>query len=215
MNRVIGNLCQFCDEFKTRTCHALSPPSDRFLFANEDFFVFPTLGSFVAGYLLICPAAHVPSCASLDREMLDKLQKLLGTTRAILRTHYGESVVFEHGLASCDRRAGGCVDHAHLHVVPGSIDLKGFVSQKFAAETLSEWHDLLNWRGRPYLLAENTYGPAVISEVLDNLPSQFLRRHVAHILNVEEHWDWGAYLGFEEIKHTLETLKADFQAIDF
>jgi diadenosine tetraphosphate (Ap4A) HIT family hydrolase len=203
--------CELCHEFRTRTCAFLPPPRERFLFENDDFVIFPALGSFVEGYLLICPKTHVPSCAALDLEFLVKLEDLLAVTRSILRAHYGPSIAFEHGLASLSRRAGGCIDHAHLHIVPAALDVRSILTQEFGTHELVRLSDLVLWRGHAYLLAQNNDGSGAVCDVPDHLPSQFLRRRIATALNLEERWDWGAYLGLTEIRRTLDRLYEDFQ----
>lgn len=204
------SFCEFCEEFSTGVCPALSPPRGRVLFESDDFVVFPPLGSFVEGYLMLAPRAHVPSCASLGEAQLGKLQNLLGVTKRIVADHYESPVVFEHGVASCDRRAGGCIDHAHLHIIPGRIDSAGVLARHFRTESLGGWSDLAAWQGLPYLLTQTGDGPVVVAAAPDNLPSQFLRRHAAAALNVPDLWDWGAYLGLREIEATLNRLRPVF-----
>lgn len=205
--------CELCDEFGTRVSRFVTPPRSRFLFESADFLVFPALGSFVEGYLLVCPRAHVPSCASLDPAMLGKLERLLGAVGLIIEKHYGGYVVFEHGMATCDKRAGGCIDHAHLHVIPGNFDLLGALSEQCEPEPLVSMTALAAWRGRPYLLTRRDAGPVVVCEAPGHLPSQFLRRHAAAALDVPDLWDWGAYLGLKEIDRTLNKLAGDFRGI--
>lgn len=205
--------CDFCEEFNTRICTFLSPPRNRFLFESDDFLIFPPLGSFVEGYLLVCPRIHVPSCASLDRQLLGDLQKLITRTKQIVKRIYHSPIVFEHGLASCERKAGGCIDHAHLHFIPLTVDLNKILFDKFAPEVLNDWSELADWQGRPYLLTENIEGPILISEVPDNLPSQFLRRQITTTLKIQKHWDWGGYLGLDEINNTLIGLANSFQEL--
>ncbi|HYY93014.1 MAG TPA: hypothetical protein VE713_00755, partial [Pyrinomonadaceae bacterium] len=82
------SFCELCSEFTTRVCPFLSPRRSRLLFESRDFLVFPALGSFVEGYLLICPRVHVPSYASLEQGLLGKLQNMLDVTKHIVKTYY-------------------------------------------------------------------------------------------------------------------------------
>lgn len=204
------NGCEICQEFASRTCPFLSPPKCRLLYDGADFAVFPSLGSFVEGYLLVCPKDHIPSSAWLDQEGLSNLERLLTTVKHIVRNHYTDPVVFEHGMTKCGENAGGCIDHAHLHVVPGTVDLVGILAEQFVPEVLSNWLELSTWRTRPYLLAQPNRGPTIICEVRGSLPGQFLRRRVAAALGVPDIWDWGAYLGIREIHQTIERLAPAF-----
>jgi diadenosine tetraphosphate (Ap4A) HIT family hydrolase len=201
--------CELCVEFLTRVCPFLSPPRNRFLYESDDFLIFPALGSFVEGYLLICPRSHVPSLAGLERTVIPKFYSLLEETKRIVQATFGSVILFEHGMASCERKAGGCIDHAHLHILPADVELNRFLSGQFPSQRLTEFSELSRWRQRPYLLAQSR-GLATVYDVPDNLASQFLRRHIASELHLEDRWDWGAYLGIAEIENTLKKLSAPF-----
>jgi diadenosine tetraphosphate (Ap4A) HIT family hydrolase len=202
--------CAFCIEFRTGICSLLSPPKSRILFENENFVAFPSLGSFVEGYLLLCPKIHVPSCASLDSELLTELAVTLTEAKAILKNHYQAPILFEHGLASCSQRAGACVEHAHIHLVAANVDIVSTISKTFSRDELSDIRELRAWRGQPYLLVQNIDGLPVVARVPDSLPSQYLRREVATALGVPDQWDWGAYLGLSEIHSTINEIKSSF-----
>jgi diadenosine tetraphosphate (Ap4A) HIT family hydrolase len=208
---IVSQDCQICEEFATGTCPVLFPRTNRLLYDSAEFAVFPALGSFVDGYLLICPKAHVTSVASLGEAALGNLGRLLGRVKGIVRKHYTDPVVFEHGMANCHAKAGGCIDHAHLHVVPGRLDLRAILEECFSPQVLQDWQALAQWRGVPYLLAQpNDEAPVLICTVSDSLPSQFLRRQVAAALGVEEIWNWHDYLGILEIENTLRKLTPAF-----
>jgi diadenosine tetraphosphate (Ap4A) HIT family hydrolase len=207
---MISDECELCEEFATRICPALSRSQSRFLYESSEFLVFPSLGSLAEGHLLLCPRVHVPSCAGLDDHQLRKLQKLLSTVTRIVGHHYAAPVVFEHGMATCWRRAGGCIDHAHLHVVPGPINLLSVLKEHFQTEGLPRWLDLGSWKDRPYLLVQSPDGPAQVCEAPDYLPSQFLRRHAANELGIPELWDWHNHVGAELIEKTLANLGPEF-----
>jgi ATP adenylyltransferase len=204
--------CELCVEFLSRVCPFLSPPRNRFLFESDDFLVFPSLGSFVEGYLLVCPRSHKPSLAGLDGPSILRLGELLDHTKRIVEAAYGSVIMFEHGMASCERRAGGCIDHAHLHIVPADIDLTTILSQRFPSRQLSDLSDLLRWEERPYLLFQKD-DRRLVCDVPDNLPSQFIRRHIASALDLEDRWDWGAYLGIAEMENTMQKLSKPFKQI--
>jgi ATP adenylyltransferase len=201
--------CELCVEFLTQVCPFLSPPRNRFLYESNDFLIFPALGSFVEGYLLICPRIHMPSLAGLERALIPKFHLVLEETKRIVQATFGSVILFEHGMATCERRAGGCIDHAHMHILPADVDLNRFLSPQFPSHPLTEFSDLGRWRQRPYLFARSQ-DLAVVYDVPDNLPSQFLRRHIASELNLEDRWDWGAYLGIAEMENTLKKLSAPF-----
>jgi ATP adenylyltransferase len=204
--------CDFCDELEAQLCPFLTPPRNRFLYETRDFMVFPTLGSFVEGYLLVCPKAHVASVASLGLEALGQLERVTTFVKDVVQSVYGRPIVFEHGMSGCGRiDAGGCIEHAHLHVVPGDIDI-GSLLREYAPAREVAWEELGQWRGRSYLLGQSHCDRTLICEVPDVLPSQYLRRLVARTLGVLDFWDWRDHLGIKEIESTMTQLGPAFRS---
>lgn len=202
--------CELCREFTSRICPYLVPERNRILYENDKFVVLPSLGSFIEGYLLLFPKVHLPSIAQLDRRDLLELECLLNKVTKIITSEYGKPLVFEHGSLSSANRAGASIDHAHLHVVPCNVDLLQVLDSKFKPEELNCWSDLILWRDRPYLLTQSQAGKILICEVRENLPSQFLRRHLATELNRSDLWNWRIYIGLEEISKTLARFESLF-----
>jgi hypothetical protein len=143
--------------------------------------------------------------------MLSELGVILARTKAILKDHYQTPILFEHGLASGNQRAGACVDHAHMHLVAVNVDITSLVVQTFPCKELAHWTELRAWQGKPYLLVQNTDERPMVADVPNNLPSQFLRREIAAALKVPDRWDWGAYLGLNEIYSTVDKIKRSFE----
>jgi predicted house-cleaning noncanonical NTP pyrophosphatase (MazG superfamily)/diadenosine tetraphosphate (Ap4A) HIT family hydrolase len=204
--------CEFCKEFESGICQYLTPPRCRVLHETANFVVMPALGSFVEGYALVCSKAHVPSMASFGGEVLQELQALVTFAVATVSNLYGPCVVFEHGMASCRVTAGGCIDHAHIHLIPATVDLTPFLRSKFAVCDLGGFENLAGWFGRPYILAQSQLGDFIVGDPLEGLPSQFLRRQVAELVGKGELWDWAAYLGLPEMDRTFARLQVAFGA---
>lgn len=199
--------CELCREFASERCPFLSPPQSRLICETDSFLVFPTLGAFVEGYLLICPKLHLPSYAWLDANRIEEYRHVLNKVQAAVSSQYGNSILFEHGATSCGGRAGACIDHAHMHLVPTTVDLSQLLEDKFLTTVLNRWEDLSEWRDRPYLLYQSQDDRLMISRVTEDIPSQFMRRHLARNLNIPDLWDWGAYLGLREMERTISKLR--------
>jgi diadenosine tetraphosphate (Ap4A) HIT family hydrolase len=165
------------------------------------------LGSFVDGYLLLCSKAHVPSMASLSSEDLAELDSLLHDTRTAVEVVYGPTVVFEHGMASSRVVVGGCIVHAHIHLIPVAADVVGFLSRQFETERLSSLSALSTFAGSGYILVSNTVDELVIARNSTHSPSQFLRKYVAEQAGKGDLWDWAAYLGIAEMERTIRTFE--------
>jgi predicted house-cleaning noncanonical NTP pyrophosphatase (MazG superfamily)/diadenosine tetraphosphate (Ap4A) HIT family hydrolase len=202
--------CDFCREFSTGFCPPLEGP--RVLYETDNFVVFPALGSFIEGYLLICPKVHIPSYAWLTHGQTVEFERVLAKIQRVLSSEYTAPILFEHGSSSssCCTRSGACIDHAHVHVVPTSVSMANWLRSYCEPRALKSWSDLREWREEPYLLYGAQTGDLLVYRVKESLPSQFLRRYLADALGCPDLWDWGAYIGRDEIQRTLLKLSHYF-----
>jgi diadenosine tetraphosphate (Ap4A) HIT family hydrolase len=154
----------------------------------------PSMGSLIAGWMLVVPRKAAPSLAQLSREHRAELQ----AARTLVGGKIGaafDGVVyeFEHGSGAFGGVMGCGVDQAHLHLVPLPFDLVETASVlagegwDFDAKTEDPWAEIPS--GSDYWLIRNTktgMGRVVIPE---QAISQALRRLIAEGLGVSE-WDY-------------------------
>ncbi len=110
--------CPFCD----RTMF-----TERIVAETDTFFVIATLGQITdGGYVLIFPKRHA-KCSTVfsDEEMLDLTLLILDCEKKIFSEYGVFPVLFEHGIV------GQTVPHAHIHLVPTTIDLFGRITTDF------------------------------------------------------------------------------------
>jgi len=154
------------------------------------FAVVPDAAPIVEGHLLALTKEHLYSMAYLSAALYPELEKILQHLHDALSRHYSTPVVFEHGAASAQQRAGCCVDHAHLHIVPVTVDLIPFLESRFVKMPLRDFHDLqAHFRGRPYLLFVSATG-AMFGFDAPICPSQFHRQLLTTALGCPSEWDW-------------------------
>lgn len=116
--------CKMCKIVKRK-----NEKPERIIYDSKNFFVVPTVGAFVEGYVMIVPKKHVTSFAELnDKEFLEFID-VLNDTRFILQSVYNQPVfLFEGGSGK-----GGegknitSIVHAHIHLVPSDMDIIGKV----------------------------------------------------------------------------------------
>ncbi len=156
---------------------------------------FPSVGPLVEGHLLVSPIRHALSVGHLEHAEAAAFSPFVAGLVRTLRATYGGCVLaFEHGMATESCRGGGCVDHAHLHLVP----LPARVAQE-AVQGLTwaprggyvpEARRLLA-AGKPYLYVR-AYGLKRGLLVVDaeGFQSQFMRRRIAHALGRGDEYDW-------------------------
>lgn len=196
--------CPFCTREQNLT-----------LFETPNFYVTPSLGQIVEGYLLICTKEHLLSMASMGLQRLLELESLKSKVRDVLSKHYKNPIFFEHGEIEEDyRRAGCCVEHAHVHAVPIEFDIFPDITKDFNLERLESVSRLrlqfFKFK-RPYLYYENQLQEGYIVDLKERVPPQYFRKIIASRVGVPEKWDWREYIGEKEIANTIRKLKEGFR----
>ncbi|MBD0372288.1 MAG: HIT family protein [Pyrinomonadaceae bacterium] len=192
--------CSLCGELQGTSAplHMLLMPDageSRVLWKTPNWVVIPTIGPLTPGHLMLVPRTHHYSILSCPEDTLDECQKLLGACAEMLRMIYGLDVlVFEHGATAQQHKVcGACIDHAHLHVVPGP---RSFIAA--AKDKLFEWESGATLRelsnkvyGSPYMLVGQLSPDDLwVRQCAEAVPSQLLRRILALELGCEGKWDW-------------------------
>ena len=170
----------------------------------------PSIGAFVEGYLLVVTAGHCSSMGELPMPKLAALETLIFNGRKVVERIWGKRcVVFEHGPASAEKRAGCCVDHAHMHIVPCGIDILADLHPALCPEEIDGLGALrdAHTAGRGYLYYETPSSKKYIM-LADNLPSQYIRQVLAGVLGLPEgEWDWRRHACCGNIRETLRRLE--------
>ena len=212
----MGNCCQLGE--------ILTKESDRVLYETDNFFVAPTLGQIdIEGYLLILSKECDRGIGDIPEKLYKELEEVIETTRKVIKSEYGlNSRLFEHGPKICSIRGGGCLDHAHLHVIPGidvisdlSLELMAgldTIGQLFRTERIDSFKragEIYNAQKNSYMIVESTYGQRVIVDVNFHIPSQYLRRLVADKMGSDK-WDWRRFPCEETMGRTVDRLSGKF-----
>jgi len=216
MIRSIQDTCAFCAEINQipNSCNYFLQymgkqlnQTSRIVMETDNFVVFPTVGCFVEGYLLIVSKEHYSSFACLPATMLEEQTTLIAAVKTRLQDVYGKQVIcFEHGSAFCDVSMGGCVDHAHMHLLPYDCSLTEeilpYALKYRQIHSFSELWPLGN-NNMPYLYWQDIDG---LMYVVDDgfVPSQFFRRIVANHYNMPESWDWRQFPYVDKMIKTID-----------
>jgi len=207
--------CVYCEELKRKSLEFKNENhGNRILFENENFIVFPSVGQFVGGYLLIAPKQHCTGIGGIPSERYIELEQIKRKVREVLTKHYQKPIFFEHGCVEERKRAGCCVDHAHLHCVPvpEGIDLLKDITKHFAKKEIQNYSELKKQFKKkiPYLFYENQDGKKYLFELQEPIPSQWLRQILAVKLGISEKWDWRQYPELETLGQTVKRLNGKF-----
>lgn len=200
--------CELCQEFQVRTFAFDHSISSRLIVETDTVLVFPTLGCFEEGYVLVSPRRHVVSTASLPIDEFDDVMSTVADVRKRVTKHYGPTCIFEHGMGRKGEAAGGCIEHAHLHIIPRAEIVGPSLLSSVPFHTRISWAALNEWSGRPYLLLScGDQEDAWITDPPEGLRSQHFRRAAAEALGVGDSYDWAADYGIDKIGATIERLK--------
>jgi diadenosine tetraphosphate (Ap4A) HIT family hydrolase len=184
----------------------------RVLFENEYFFVVPSLGALVPGHVLVLPKAHYYSVGEIPEAELHSFEALVRHTRGLISRVYGSCAEFEHGCVEGGSKAGACIDHAHLHLLPLARDLQSMIDAKFGSgceiHAFSELKGFVRKR-IPYLYYRNPSGTAKAYEA-QQVPSQFFRQLVFATGDSTRSWDWKRDIRTDLVVQTYDALLTGF-----
>lgn len=170
------------------------------IFMNDFAAVVPTLGLLVPGYLLIVSRAHVASMASLARAGGVDVWAFATEIARQLSPAFGPYLIFESTKGLAGLAGGGCVAHAHLHLIPATHSFMAEITERFPQAVLG-WN-LSEFADVAYLaFAADGSPPMVVRE--PRVQSQWIRLQFARHLGREEHYDWGAVSGRENLSRTF------------
>jgi diadenosine tetraphosphate (Ap4A) HIT family hydrolase len=162
------------------------------------------LGAFVPGYVLVFPEQHVESALRIRQETSDAFRDLIQRTVRAVQSAFGPATLFEHG--SCSRegvRRSACLDHAHIHILPGCYDLRSYVTRRGGSQDRSVNERTLDGAGYLFLhepMMHPVYGH-------DPGMSQFFRRKIATMLGIADEWDYLLFPRLENVSQTIKHLK--------
>jgi diadenosine tetraphosphate (Ap4A) HIT family hydrolase len=168
------------------------------------------LGAFVPGYVLVFPEQHVESVLRIRQETSAAFRDLIQRTARAVQSAFGPPTLFEHG--SCPRegvRRSACLDHAHIHILPGSYDLRSHVTSRGGSQGRSVNERTLDEGGYLFLhepMMRPIYG-------CDPGMSQFFRRQIATALSIPDEWDYLLFPRLENVSRTIKYLKISFEPV--
>lgn len=203
-------MCPFCNVKRRRP---IAPSerdpyavSDRILFEYDTVYGCAGLSPLTFPYVLIVTKRHFRSFANTKaaerRDTISALQKLLKS--GIFRS--GQLTVFEHGDV-CERPGSECLEHFHLHIMDGSIDLiEPFLEEKPDAKRVVVSEDIPLRIDENYFLVGTFDGQSQLEvRIAPNMSCgrQYFRRMVAHVADLPN-WDWRMALNEQMTQRLLD-----------
>ena len=214
----ILNECQFCAEIYNLNDGEIdlaqfikeSLNTDRLLFSTDNFVVFPSLGAFVEGYVLVASKRHFTSIRTLPQAHFGELNGILSLLKQFTRAHYGKpAVLFEHGDVSAGPAKSSCIDHMHIHLVPhDAIVPRQQFGKDLAVKRLSSLFDV---KALPlqsgYIYYQDIDGQHYLVTG-EKIISQLMRKALASSIGLADNeWDWSRHFFFDAMLRTIETYR--------
>jgi diadenosine tetraphosphate (Ap4A) HIT family hydrolase len=167
--------------------------------AGSNLLLKPSRGMLTAGHLLLITEPHLESFAELPQETLPEVEQAIIHCLDYLERRFGDYVVVEHG----SRGAGGCINHAHTHLVPTAGELEEMMMQEqLPWRRLDSYEEIADFQDQPYLLLSKGLGRlASIHSVANQrsvghyivpnpqLRGQWVQRQIAGQRNLAD-YDW-------------------------
>lgn len=188
--------CNFCKFDKKRIENTI-------IEETENFYVMPTLGSLVDGYVLIVSKKHINSMNELTGKEKEEYFNLLSKYYNRFAEVYGKNpIVFEHGTIDTNNTASSVI-HAHTHIVNHK-----YKNQEFMVKNLNFMpiEKKIDFENKSYIFfIDNNFDFFISYEF--NSVSQLMRRYIAEDLGLANMYDWKIYRFIENLKSTINKLK--------
>lgn len=187
--------------------------NERTLYRSDNFFVIPTIGQFIKGYLLIIPYQHVMSNGELSDEVLAEFNSVLSDVIKILSITYPDStgfLVWENGSGSSGAgKAKDSLVHSHVHIAPSNLtsevieEISGFSFDEISL------YDLKDYKANSYLLVRtpNPNRWKILQTNQIYIPRQYVRQLIGDELGITDNsWNWREYPFYDNMHETLDDI---------
>jgi ATP adenylyltransferase len=171
---------------------------------SPNFVVVPDIRPIVAGHSLLITKDHFVSFAALPDCYRDEFNLI--RDRAVSKLagrHRTAPFVFEHGPAAHGFHSGGCVSHAHLHLIPVQAPVLTLLEESIDGQIrrgAGEIFSTLSSVRSSYLYYGSRDGDDyIVDEFKSPVPCQFIRRALAAHLGIHD-WNWKNVLGASEAR---------------
>lgn len=170
---------------------------------TENFYIKPSLGALVEGYILIISKKHINSMAELNESEKIEYLSIIEKYRNLFKKIYNRfPIIFEHGTNGLSETSASSIVHAHTHIVNHN-----YTNEKSVLESLNfrKINDIFHLEriNKSYIFYINPIGIHYIT--YDFKPvSQIMRIIIAKDLNMEEKYNWKQYPFTKNIMNTID-----------
>ena len=176
---------------------------------TNNFYIVPTLGSLVDGYVLIVTKRHINSMSELNDIELNEYQNIITKYQNVFKKIYNKTpIVFEHGTPNQNSEIkANSVTHAHTHIVNINFTNEKEIIEKYNFNEIKELNEInKNKNYIKYIYDNKKY-------ITYDFPSisQLMRILVAKELGYEDKFDWKKERFEENIISTIKRIKGELK----
>lgn len=176
---------------------------------TEYFYILPTLGSLVDGYILIVTKRHINSMSELNENELIEYKNIIEKYQNLFKKIYNKTpIVFEHGTPNQNSEMkANSVTHAHTHIVNINFSNENEILEKYNFKKINDFKEInKNTNYIKYISNNKIY-------ITYNFPSvsQLMRILIAEELNYKDKFDWKKERFDENIISTIERIKGELK----
>ena len=207
--------CRFC-AISGRSCRDPQDdaPWDTVLFESPNFYVMPTLGALLEGWLLVISKRHYLCVGDMPITLVPELNEMISKTVGVVRENYCSPTIFEHGPHNSQLDLACGTAHLHIHVVPLGFQLLSgpcqdselvesrWISAREDYAELRKCHD----RGNSYLYLREPSRQSLFC-VPELAKSQIFRRAIARRLGVASRYDYRQHPFTENVDRMVSRLR--------
>jgi ATP adenylyltransferase len=194
-----SKICALCNAVADAT---LFP--DPFLFNSKlyetpRFVVLPSLGPLMPGHIMIVSKEHYLSLASMGQDAVNEYDELAAYLRNGPFLQGSNALEAEHG-STLEDKAGACVVHAHVHLMPRMGKFMDEFKRKLSVRNEANLLEL-GPTHVPYIYVRAESGHLLFDA--HGLPSQSIRRILCDVLDRDD-TDWTQSPRLDWVKETVE-----------
>ena len=194
--------CIFCDIDHSKIENTIIEEKDY-------FYILPTLGSLVDGYILIVTKRHINSMSELNENELIEYKNIIEKYKNLFKKIYNKTpIVFEHGTPNQNSEMkANSVTHAHTHIVNINFSNEKEILEKYNFKKINDFKVInKNMNYIKYISNNKIY-------ITYNFPSvsQLMRILIAEELNYKDKFDWKKERFDENIISTIERIKGELK----
>jgi diadenosine tetraphosphate (Ap4A) HIT family hydrolase len=186
--------------------------ASRLLGSWPEAFAVVALGPVSVGNVMVLPTTHVRALAQLDEMELRKLVPLVDILARRIEAQFGSVMMFEHGMsAEPSEQDSGCIDHAHLQLVPTEFNLVPHVEAELGiGQSIANLTSLSRFATAAtylYVTAPSRRDGVVVQDV--QLPAQYMRKLYTRLGNRDSEWNWRKHPRCDWIAETRSRIRLD------